>query len=441
MTPICERRGTAVHIHPAGPLSGEVRLPGSKSLTQRYLVCAALADGRSTLLDVSPSEDARYMVAGLRELGFRVELDERRCLAAVTGAAGFVPADEAAIDAGSAGAVLRFLTAVCALGQGRYRLDGSAGLRRRPLSGLVGALRSLGVRVECAEIEGYAPLTVLGGGVSGGEVILDAPISSQFVSAVLMIAPHARADVLVAVDGGLLSRPYVEMTCHVMRAMGVELLSEVTPQAAARFVVPAPQRYRAGTVRVEPDASAASYFWAAAAMAGGRVRVHGLDRASVQGDVRFAGLLEQMGCTVRDGSGFIEVERPPGRELCGVSADLSDMPDVAPTLAVTALVARGSTEIRGAAHLRAKESDRIACVAHELRALGADVRELPDGLRIVPPAAITPATIETHDDHRIAMAVSLAGLVTEGVIIQDAGCVAKSLPGYFELLAELARGR
>ena len=282
-------------------------------------------------------------------------------------------------------------------------------------------------------VEGYPPVTVLARGLTGGEVRFDRPVSSQFVSALLMVAPYAAQDVYISLAGPLPSEPYVAMTEHVMRSMGVELVQA----ERRRFVIPAGQRYRGGEYSIEPDASAATYFWAAAAVTGGCVRIEGLRRDSVQGDVGFVDILARMGCTVGAGPDYLEVAGPTDGRLRGVDVDLNAMPDTVQTLAVVALFAEGPTRIRNVANLRIKETDRIAALASELRRLGARVDEWEDGLSIWPPPKATSASIETYRDHRMAMSLAVAGLRVDGLRICGADCVSKSFPAFFDVLDRL----
>lgn len=428
-----ERVGNDVRIHPAGRLTGIVDLPGSKSLTNRYLICTALAAGRSVLHGASLSDDAQAMLAGLDQLGIRTEVRPTRHEIVVHGCNGNPVGDDVEVDVGPAGTAMRFLTALACLGFGRRRLDGSARMRQRPIGDLVAALTGLGAQIGYEGMTGYPPVTVLARGLAGGEVAFDTPPSSQFLSALLMVAPYATHDVLIRVEGELPSWPYIELTIAAMRTLGVELLEA----GGQRFVVPALQRYRCGDYAIEPDASAATYFWAAAAITGGRMRVNGLTRASRQGDVRFVDVLARMGCTVHEGATSLEVAAPAGGRLVGITVDLNDMPDTVQTLAVIALFAAGPTDIGNVANLRIKETDRIAALACELTRLGARVETRADGLIIHPPAQISPAAIQTHEDHRMAMSFAVAGLAVDGLMITDAGCVSKSFPGFFEMLGRL----
>lgn len=418
-----------VHFGHSATLNAALRLPGSKSITNRFLTCAALAEGPTTLLNASPSDDTQRMMEALDTLGVAIARDATKNTLRIRGVGGNPFTTEAMLDLHHAGTAMRFLTAVCCLGYGRFRLDGSPRMRRRPIGELVSALRSLGASIRYLNEEHFPPIEVEAAGLRGGEVHFVASPSSQFVSAVLMVAPYAQTDVLISVDDMLPSRPYVDMTVDVMRRQGVEVVEQ-----AGRFIVPATQRYRPGTYEVEPDASGATYFWAAAAVTGGRVRIHGLTAASNQGDVQFAHILEQMGCAVDWGKDFIEVNGPQDHVLRAVNVDLNAMPDTVQTLAVLALYARGKTEIRNVANLRIKETDRLAALTAELTRLGAKVDVHRDGLTIFPPDEVTPAEIETHDDHRMAMSFAVAGLATPGITIRNAEVVSKSFPGFFELL-------
>lgn len=434
-----ERIDDDVVLSAGGPAVGSVRPPGSKSLTNRYLVCAALADGDSELSGASVSDDSLIMVDGLRGLGMAIDQRPDGSVMEVRGCRGLIPADEARLDLGGAGTAVRFLTAMCCLGHGRFVVDGSARMRERPIGDLVDALIALGAGIGYGGRAGFVPLTIRAGGLGGGEVHVRQPPSSQFLSALLMVAPYARDDVFIAVDGDLPSRPYVDMTVAMQRAMGVESL---TSDDGRRWVVAAGQRYAPGRYAIEPDASAATYFWAAAAITGGRVRVEGLSRASLQGDVGFADVLAQMGCVVQATADSITVAGPAPGELRGVDVDLNAMPDAAQTLAVAALFARGPTTIRNVGNLRVKETDRLAALARELSKLGAAVSVGVSDITIEPPVRIAEdVAIETYDDHRMAMSFALAGLVAKRLRIGGAACVRKSVPAYFESLAALGHER
>lgn len=428
-----ERRHNDFISRIGGPARGTVRVPGSKSLTNRHLLIASLADGQSRLTGASLADDALAMIDGLRQLGVRIHIRPDDESLEIDGVRGFLPAHQADINVGPAGTAMRFLTALCALGHGTYRLDGSSRMRERPLAGLVNGLRQIGANFAFEREEGFPPLSVIAHGLDGGEVFFDNPPSSQFLSALLMVAPYSRSDVLIGIRGALPSQPYVEMTMSAMHACGVETLHT----DGTRFVVPAPQRYRAESIAIEPDASAATYFWSAAAITGGAVRVAGLSPGSRQGDVRFVDVLAQMGCTVAADDVGITVSGPPLGMLKGVNVDLNAMPDTVQTLAVVALFANSPTTIRNVANLRIKETDRIAALERELIRIGGQARVFSDGLEIIPPAGVSAAPIETYDDHRMAMSFALAGLRIEGMVIRNAGCVSKSFPAFFDVMNEI----
>jgi len=422
----------AIEIQPTGPIRATIRPPGSKSLTNRALVCAALADGPSTLLGALDSEDTRVMIEALRILKFPVEFDSVRRRVQITGFSGKLLASEANLYAANSGTTLRFLTAMLALGQGRYRLDGSPRMRERPVQDLLDAMRQLGIEVSSELHNGCPPVVIDAAGLPGGKATISGSISSQFLSGLLMAAPYARTPVELAVADQLVSQPYIEMTLAVMRAFG----ATVETEGLQRFSIPSGQVYRAGDYQIEPDASAASYFFAAAAVTGGVVTVEGLSRQSLQGDVAFCDCLARMGCEVRYTPGAITVA---GRPLHGINVDMNAISDTVQTLAAVALFAEGPTSIRGVAHIRHKETDRLAALATELRKLGAEVAEYPDGLTITP-RALHGATLDTYDDHRMAMSLAVVGLVQPGVWIRDPGCTAKTYPDFFADLASLSAG-
>lgn len=426
-----ERIGRDIRVRHLGPIDGVAQPPGSKSLTNRRLLIAALADGQTQLTGASLSDDAYAMISGLRRLGVRVEVDDRAARLDIAGCRGHLPATSAEIDVGAAGTAMRFLTALMCLGGGRFHIDGSPRMRERPIGDLVDALRELGAGIGYDEAEGYPPLTVMANGLTGGEVVLHKPPSSQFITALLLITPYATRDTLIRIEDGYPSQPYVEMTLQLLRESGVDVLT-----ADGRFIVPAFQRYRAGEYAIEPDASAATYFWACAAIAGGRALVRGVTRASRQGDAGFVDVLARMGCEIKETSDGLMVERHVDTPLRGIDVDLNAMPDTAQTLAVVALFAEAPTRIRGVANLRVKETDRLAALRTELSKLGGRVTLHDDGLTIEPPARMAPADIDTYDDHRMAMSFALAGLGGVEVAIRGADCVSKSFPRYFDALRE-----
>ncbi len=365
-------------MRPGGPVQGRIRPPGSKSLTNRALVCAALAEGDSLLTGALDCEDTRVMAAALESLGLGIDHDRRASAIRVAGCAGRLPGGRAELDAANSGTTMRFLTALCTLGRGTFRIDGSARMRQRPIEDLLEALRKLGADVVSQSPGGCPPVVIRTSGLPGGTAVIAGSISSQFLSGLLMAAPYATRPVELAVDGELVSKPYVQMTLAVMRAFGVS----AETNRLERFLVPT-GRYRGRRYAIEPDASAASYFFAAAAVTGGEVTVEGLSESSLQGDVAFCDCLAQMGCLVRYDRESITVV---GRLLRGIEADMKTISDTVPTLAVTSLFAEGPTTITGVSHIRHKETDRISAVATELRKLGAVVEDREDGLKIVPGA-------------------------------------------------------
>lgn len=409
------------------PILGEVQttvtVPGSRSITNRALVCAALAEGTSVLRDALVADDTAAMTDCLQALGFRV--DWVGTTVTVEGRGGVVPPGPAELSTRLSGTTSRFVLPLCALGVGEYRVDAAPPMRARPMGDLIGALRQLGARIDGDE---HLPVTVHGGGRVGGSVTIRGDISSQFLSGLLLAGPAMPNGLRVSVAGPLKSRPYVEMTRQVMADFGIELAQQ------GDTLVVAPGPYRAREFHIEPDASSACYLWAVAAATGGTVTVLGLDRSSVQADVGFLEVLEAMGCDVRTGAEGVSVTGP-GR-LRAVEVDLSDCSDQAPTLGALAAIAEGTTTVRGIGFIRRKESDRIAAVVGGLRRLGVSAVELDDGF-VVTGGGAGPGRIPTHDDHRIAMAFAVLGLVVEGIEIEDPACVDKTYPRFFEMLEGL----
>jgi 3-phosphoshikimate 1-carboxyvinyltransferase len=413
----------------AGPVDAVVSPPGSKSLTNRALVCAALAEGGSTLRRALDADDTNAMVDGLRALGIEVEADPPSQTVRVIGCGGRPPATVAIADAQLSGTTSRFLLPVAALAAGTIRVDGALPLRARPMGPSIEALRSLGVTVTDVGAPGHLPVDVSDGPVAGGEITVPGDASSQFLSGLLLAAPAMRTGLTVRVEGTLVSRPYVDMTVAVMSAFGATV-----DRPDDRTWRVEPQTYAATTYEIEPDASAASYAFAVPAIVGGTVRVDGLGSSSLQGDVAFVELLARMGARVEQTATSTTVHGT-GR-LQGIEADLSAISDTAQTLAAVAPFADGPTRITGIGFIRRKETDRVRAMVTELRRAGVDAEEEPDGI-LVRPGPIRPATIETYDDHRMAMAFALLGLGAPGIAIADPGCVAKTYPGYWRMLAGL----
>ena len=419
------------------PLSARVSVPGSKSHTNRALLVAALAEGTTILSNALFSDDSRYFAEALIRLGFTVTLDEVTPTIIIHGLGGRIPAAQADLFIGNAGTAARFLTALLTLGHGHYHLDGVERMRQRPIGHLVSALNQLGAAVsgQPSVVSGQPlvcpPVAVTASGLPGGITSICGDLSSQFLSGLLMISPYARGDVKITVEGPLHSKPYIDLTLGVMADFGVQIQRE----GYARFRT-TPQVYRTpGSYPIESDVSAASYFFAAPAICGGWVEVANLSRTARQGDIAFLDVLEHMGCTVTEVPGAIRVSSP--LHLRGVEVDMGNISDTSMTLAAIAPFAETPTTLRGIASSRLKETDRVSATVTELRRLGVQVEEHPDGMTIYPCENLQPAQIHTYDDHRMAMAFALVGLRVPGLEIENPGCVAKTFPNYFEVLEQL----
>lgn len=413
-----------------------VIVPGSKSHTNRALVCAALAEGVSVLEGALFADDTLAMVQALGALGVSVEADPVRRRMIVDGCAGAVPPGPADLDVAQSGTTSRFLLALLGLGPGPYRLDGHPQLRGRPFGPLVEALRTLGVVVDGEAL----PLMVGGGRLRCGVVRLSGSVSSQFLSGLLLAAPYAvdaddgddgdgEPSVRIELTDDLVSKPYVDLTVATMGEFGVDVACDDHRRFSVR-----PQRYRATTLPIEPDASAASYFFAAAAVTGGRVRVEGLGRSARQGDLRFVDILARMGVDVARGDDWTEVRG--GAPLVGVDVDMADISDTAQTLAVVATFAQSPTRVRGIGFIRHKETDRIGAVVDQLTNLGIGAERTGDGF-VVHPGIPRPGRVATYDDHRMAMSFALLGLVHPGISLENPACVNKTFPEFFEVLGRL----
>ncbi len=418
------------------PPVATVTVPGSKSITNRALVLAALCsrNGPCHLTDVLRSDDTEVMLDCLTKLGFHVSADWAANTVTVheNESDRIIPATSADLFVGNSGTSVRFLAAMLSLGQGEYRLDGVPRMRERPIQDLLDALRQLGVTAESENGTGCPPIRIRANGLGGGHVSVRADKSSQFLSALLLAAPFASGDTTIRIEGGAVSEPYISMTVGMLEQWGLT----VSTTAPGTFHVPGNQRVTLDTYidyPIEPDASSASYFFAAAAITGGAVTVRGMKRDMLQGDVMFVDCLQAMGCEVTESDDGITVV---GKPLKGIDEDMNFISDTVMTLAAVACFAEGPTTIRNVGHIRHKETDRIAAVATELRKLGAEVEEFPDGLKITP-KPLTGCAVDTYDDHRMAMSLALVGLKVPGVVINDPGCVAKTYPGFWDDFARL----
>ncbi|MBM7342359.1 3-phosphoshikimate 1-carboxyvinyltransferase [Pantoea coffeiphila] len=420
-------------LQPIALVNGTVNLPGSKSVSNRALLLAALANGTTRLTNLLDSDDVRHMLNALQLLGVHYTLSADRTVCEVVGQGGALKADGALeLFLGNAGTAMRPLAAALCLGSNDIVLTGEPRMKERPIGHLVDALRQGGAVIEYLEQEDYPPLR-LKGGFSGGDVSVDGSVSSQFLTALLMTAPLAANDTHIVIKGELVSKPYIDITLNLMATFGIEVEND----SYRAFHIRGQQQYQApGDYLVEGDASSASYFLAAAAIKGGTVKVTGIGRKSMQGDIRFADVLEKMGASIEWGDDFIACTRG---ELNAIDLDMNHIPDAAMTIATAALFAKGITVMRNIYNWRVKETDRLAAMATELRKVGAEVEEGHDYIRITPPAAIQYAEIGTYNDHRMAMCFSLVALSSTPVTILDPKCTAKTFPDYFEQLARISQ--
>lgn len=419
-------------LQPIEGVSGTVNLPGSKSLSNRALLLAALAKGDTLITNLLDSDDIRHMLDALKLLNVEYSLSEDKSRCLVKGNGGpFVATNNLELYLGNAGTAMRPLCAALCLGQGEFKLTGEPRMSERPIDSLVEALQVMGADIKYHDFPGFPPVTIQGTGLRGGKVDIDGSISSQFLTAFLMAAPLADDDIEITITGELVSKPYIEITLALMKQFGVEVVHD----NLKTFYIKGKQHYVSpGEVLVEGDASSASYFLAAAAIKGGTVTVTGIGSDSVQGDVRFAEVLEAMGAKVEMAPNSITLTRG---DLQAVDMDMNHIPDAAMTIATTALFASGTTVIRNIYNWRVKETDRLAAMATELRKVGAIVDEGHDYISVTPPAQLQHAAIDTYNDHRIAMCFSLVALSDTPVTINDPGCTSKTFPDYFDRLKTL----
>ena len=421
-------------LEPIARVEGTVNLPGSKSVSNRALLLAALARGTTRLTNLLDSDDIRHMLNALKTLGVSYELSANKTECTVHGLGrAFSSSEPVNLFLGNAGTAMRPLCAALCLSNGEFTLTGEPRMEERPIAHLVDALRQAGAHVHYLKKDGYPPLTIEGKGLWGGEVVIDGSVSSQFLTAILMAAPLASGDVRIRIRGELVSKPYIDITLHIMQQFGVT----VEHDDYQVFYVRGNQTYVSpGTFLVEGDASSASYFLAAGAIKG-KVRVTGIGKNSIQGDIRFADVLEKMGAKITWGDDFIEAENVG--ELQAVDLDMNQIPDAAMTIATAALFANGKTAIRNIYNWRVKETDRLTAMATELRKVGAEVVEGHDFIEITPPAQLKHAAIDTYNDHRIAMCFSLVALSDTKVTINDPGCTSKTFPDYFTKFASVSQ--
>lgn len=421
-------------LQPITKINGEVNLPGSKSLSNRALLLAAVAKGTTRLTNLLDSDDVRHMLNGLTQLGVVYRLFDDNTVCEIDGiGGGFQHSEAMTLFLGNAGTAMRPLAAMLCLGKGEYVLTGEARMKERPIGHLVDAMRAVGADITYLEEDNYPPLQIVSTTLTGGCVEIDGSISSQFLTALLMAAPLFSGDTEIRIKGELVSTPYIDLTIHIMSTFGVEVIND----GYQCFYVKGNQSYLAvDDFLVEGDASSASYFLAAAAIKGGEVKVTGIGKNSIQGDIKFADALAAMGAEIEWGNDFV-IARRRG-QLTAIDMDCNHIPDAAMTIAVTALFATGVTTIRNVYNWRVKETDRLSAMAIELRKLGAEVEEGNDYLRIVPTENIVYAAIDTYDDHRMAMCFSLVALSNTAVTINDPRCTSKTFPDYFDTLAGLA---
>jgi len=420
-------------LNPIGKINGEVFLPGSKSLSNRALLLAALADGETEITNLLVSDDINHMLNALKSLGIKYTLSDCGTKCTVIGNNGFFNSNKPLeLYLGNAGTAMRPLCAVLAASEGEYVLTGEPRMKERPIGHLVDALAQLNADIEYLEDKDYPPVKINGKALSGSSVKIDGSISSQFLTAILMVTPLLKTDTNIEIEGELVSKPYIDITLNIMSRFGVE----VQNNDYQSFTVKGNQSYQAvESYMVEGDASSASYFLAAGAIKGGEITVHGVGKLSVQGDKHFADVLEKMGAEVIWNDESITVV---GKSLVAVDMDMNHIPDAAMTIATTALFAKGTTTIRNIYNWRVKETDRLTAMATELRKVGAKVEEGEDFISITPPTSLKHAEIDTYDDHRVAMCFSLVALSNIAVTINDPKCTAKTFPDYFDKLAQVS---
>lgn len=420
-------------LEPIVKIKGVINLPGSKSLSNRVLLLAAMAKGTTKITNLLESDDTRHMLNALKQLGIKYALSADKTECTVEGNGGAVHNENSQeLFLGNAGTAMRPLCATLCLGKGSYILTGEPRMKERPIGHLVDALRDAGANIDYLEHEGYPPLKIVANGLEGGEVSIDGAISSQFLTALLMAAPLAKNNMKITIIGELVSKPYIDITLYMMKIFGVDVMHD----DYKIFTIKGGQNYKSvDTFMVEGDASSASYFLAAAAIKGGTVKVTGIGKNSIQGDAAFVDVLDKMGAKVEWGDSYVSVTRDT---LHPIDMDFNHIPDAAMTIATTALFADGTTTLRNIYNWRVKETDRLYAMATELRKVGAEVEEGEDYLKIIPPKVLKHAAIDTYDDHRMAMCFSLLALDDASVTINEPECTAKTFPGYFDVLKSIS---
>jgi len=423
-----------LRIAPINKMHGTINIPGSKSISNRALLLATLAQGTTTLTNLLDSDDICYMLASLKQLGVNYRLSSNNTVCEVDGLAGTLCSDSAqTLFLGNAGTAMRPLCAALTLGSGEFTLTGEPRMEERPIGDLVDSLRQLGADVSYLKNDGFPPLTINATGLSGGDVEIAGDLSSQFLTALLMVAPLAKGDVNINIKGELVSKPYIDITLALMAQFGVKVINH----NYASFTIKTGQRYVSpGKLLVEGDASSASYFLAAGAIKGGEVKVTGVGKLSIQGDIKFADVLAKMGAEIEWGDDYIIAR---GSTLNAVDLDMNHIPDAAMTIATAALFATGTTHIRNIYNWRIKETDRLAAMATELRKVGAIVDEGHDYISVTPPEQPHTANIDTYNDHRMAMCFSLLAFADCGITINEPECTSKTFPDYFKQFNALAK--
>ena len=416
-----------IEIRPAKIKNCEISVPGSKSYTHRILIASALSDGICSIDNALKSEDTLITISALQQMGIKIDPDDNRFI--IHGANGEFKHIKEPISLGNSGTSMRLLTALASLGKGRYVFTGTKRMKERPIKDLLDVLIQMGASAHSVNNNGCPPVVIEGGDLKGGKITINCDTSSQYLSAILLTAPFAKQDLEINVTKGPVSRPYIDMTVDVMERFGINVMRN----RYNYFKVQQGQKYRAGSYLVEPDCSQAGYFWGAAAITGARIKVKGITKYSHQGDVHFTRLLEEMGCRVLYKKDGISVT---GGSLSGIEADMADMPDMVPTLAVVSAFAKGTTVIKNVKHLKLKESDRLTSVTNELSKMGIEAKLTDTGL-VIKGGIVHGAEISTYKDHRIAMSFAIAGLKVPGIFIKDEKCVEKSFPDFWNVYSGL----